>query len=57
MRENVEELINAVNCQCGTRAHLRAIFNIYCDKIEKLREERNYYREQCYLLAEEITKI
>lgn len=44
MKSNIEELIRSIGCQCGTRSHMRAILTIYCDKINKLRGQRDYYR-------------
>jgi uncharacterized coiled-coil DUF342 family protein len=47
MKQNIDELIKKVNCQCGANNHLKVIFNIYCNKIQKLRAERDELRQKC----------
>lgn len=47
MKENIESLIHNIGCRCGVSAHIRAILTTYCNKIDKLRAQRDEFKRRC----------
>lgn len=45
MKENTNTLLEGIHCSCGLKRDYSQIIHAYGDKISKLREERNKFKE------------
>lgn len=45
MKENTNNLMEGIQCNCGIKRDYFQIIHAYSDKISKLREERNRFRD------------
>ena len=52
MDENIEDIAGSVRCSEAARSEIRSILKIYANKIVRLREERNFYKEMLLLREE-----
>jgi hypothetical protein len=61
MEENIGEVVRAVKCPEAVREEFSSILRIYANKISKLREERDFYRQLLCLSEdkenEEVTRL
>lgn len=45
MKENTNTLLEGIHCSCGLKRDYSQIIHAYGDKISKLREERNRFKD------------
>ena len=53
MEENIENILQEINCKCGC-TEFREILVIFGDKIEKLRNERDAYKNKYFKDVEQL---
>lgn len=53
-QQNIEEIMGGIACVCGCKGEFRNILNLLMSKIYRLREERNFYREQAAAVGQGV---
>jgi hypothetical protein len=52
MDENIDDIVSNIKCAESAKEEFKSILRIYANKIVKLREERNFYKELLFLREE-----